>query len=746
MPGCIQAHGVLLVLRLADLTILQASENSEQHLGVPVPLLLGQSVTQVIGVANAESLKVVLQGKAIEGNPIYLFTLPARAGAPAFDVCAHTIEGVLVVEFEPTGRNKNHGDGDYFLHAKTAINRLQAVRGLREFCQRVSEELRSLSGLDRVMVYRFHADNHGEVFAESKREDLAPLLGLHYPESDIPQPARDIYKRIWIRPLPDAAGALAELQPLANPDTGRPLNMTYCALRGASVMYTEYLANMGVAASLTLAILIDGELWGLIAGHHLTPTYFSYQLRAACELLAQVVSLQLKAVEQNEQLAYRLKIENIHQQLIAKAAEEGNLMALSDRQPSLLDALDADGVALYHLNRWWCVGTTPTEPQLDALAEWLLQRPQFDSDIRPVFTTETLAKEYPAAKAFATIASGILALQLSRLRENLIIWFRPETIQTVKWAGNPQDKPRVPGPNGLRLTPRTSFELYVESVRERSLPWTTMEINSALQLRLLIMELVIARAKRLMALNSDLNNSKEELDAFAYVAAYDLKEPLYNIRRYAYQLQEGEQALDADNQQRVENLIRVSLRMDNLLDSLVHFSRIGRTHLDFVSVDLNEILGEALEMIGARQKGKLYSLVTTRPLPTVKCDPIRVREILSNLVSNALKFNHNVCPRIEVGYITPNENGAPDNTPAEANGLYIYYVRDDGIGIEQRYFEQIFRMFKRLHGREEFGGGFGAGLAVVKKVLKRHAGCIWLESTIGVGSCFYFTLPSGEEA
>ena len=270
-PGCIQAHGAMLVLRLGDLTILQASENTAQHLGEPPERLLDQPVALVVGEANAALLHEVLEREPAEGNALYVFTLPAREGTVALDVCVHTIEGVAVLEFEATGRAGSHADGDYFLLVKAAVRRLQAAGNLREFCQRVTEEVRSITGLDRVMVYRFHADNHGEVFAESKRDDLSPWLGLHYPEADIPKPAREIYKRIWIRPVPDAAGSLAEMVPLANPDTGRPLNMTYCALRGASVMYTEYLANMGVAASLTMGILIDGELWGLIACHHLEP-------------------------------------------------------------------------------------------------------------------------------------------------------------------------------------------------------------------------------------------------------------------------------------------------------------------------------------------------------------------------------------------------------------------------------------------------------------------------------------------
>ncbi|WP_088279532.1 ATP-binding protein [Ideonella sp. A 288] len=740
-PGCIQAHGALLVLRRGDLSILQASENSAQHLGEAAASLLGQPVGHVVGAAGEARLHEMLEREPLDRGACYAFTLPARAGAVPLDVCVHTSGGGVVLEFEATGRAVRHADGDFFMVVKAAVGRLQAAASVRGFCQHVTEEVRALTGLDRVMVYRFHADLHGEVIAESRHDTLAPWLGLHYPAADIPQPVRDIFTRIWIRPLPDAAGPLVEMLPLANPDSGRPLDMTHCALRGASVMYTEYLANMGVAASLTMPILRDGELWGLIACHHGTPTHFPYQVRAACELLAQVASLQLKSAEHAEQLAYRLKLDHVHQQLVARSAREGDLLALTAHQPSLLDAIDAGGAALYHLDRWWCVGRVPDKTQLDELAAWLHRQPELESATRPVFATDALARVCPAAAGLEEMASGALAVALSRQRRSLMIWFRPQTMQTVRWAGNPHDEPAVPGPHGLRLSPRASFEIFVESVRGRSLPWTEVEIDAALRLRLLVLELVITRAERLADLNADLTRSNEELDAFAYVASHDLKEPLRGIHRYAHQLLESAEATDSDNRRRIENLMRLTVRMDSLLDSLLHFSRVGRMELELEDTDLNAVLEEALEMIGARRLESRCSIGIPRPLPTVQCDPVRVREIFSNLVSNALKYKRRADTRIEVGYLAALEPGERPSAPAESAGQTVFYVRDDGIGIDRRHHEQVFRMFKRMHGRDDYGGGVGAGLTIVQKLVQRHGGRVWLDSALGVGTTFYFTLP-----
>lgn len=745
-PGCIQGHGALLVLRPADLTVLQVSENSEALLGRPPERLLGSPAADALGVEAAARLREFLDAETVERNPLYVLTLPARDGVPPLDLTAHTIDGLAVVELEATGRGDLTPEPDYYGLVRQTVSRLQTAATLRGLCQTVADEIRTLTGLDRVMVYKFHADGHGEVFTESRPEALPPWLGLHYPASDIPQPAREIFRRTWARPLPDVRSTLAELVPLANPDTGRPLTMTHCVLRGASVMYTEYLENMGVRASFTLAIRRGEELWGLIACHHYAgPRHVPYQVRAACELLAQVFSLLHKGAEDREHLVYRLRLEGIHSQLVAQAAQEGGLSAMTDGKPALLDGLAAGGAALYHRDRWWTVGSTPAEAELDALADWLNQRPELDSPTRPLYVTDALSGDYPPGEAFAGVASGLLAFPLSRSRRNLMLWFRPETLRTVHWGGNPHDKPTVTGPHGPRLTPRASFELFAESVRGRSLPWLAVEVDAAARLRLLVMELVVSRAERLAELNADLTRSNEELDAFAYIASHDLKEPLRGIHRYAHLLLENATTLDEENRARVDGLMRLTLRMDSLLDSLLHFSRVGRTALVMAEMDLDGVLAEALEMVRARSDDARAEISVPRPLPAVRGDWVRVREIFVNLLSNALKYTGRPGVRIEVGYLASGEPGERPNCPEGAAHHLIIYVRDDGIGIHPRHFDQVFKIFRRLHGRDEYGGGTGAGLTIVKKLVERHRGQVWLDSTPGAGTTFFFTLPCDED-
>lgn len=470
-PGCVQAHGALLVLNLADLTVVQASENVGSLLGGSPQEFLGRPVSVAVGIEAENTIRGMLSDEVLEKAPRYALTLAPRVKeASPVDVTVHTVDGVALVEFECMER-LDSDEVDYFARVKETCARLETTNDLIHFCRVAAEDIRALTGFDRVMVYRFHEDRHGEVFAESKQSALPSWLGLHYPAEDIPEPARAIFKKIWQRPTPDVGSELAELVPLLNPVTKKPLDMTYCGLRAASIMYTEYLQNMKVTAGYTLSLRRGDKLWGLIACHHYSgPKNLPFKVRNACEFLAQIVSLQHRAVEDRELLLYRKELDSSIGQLIGAVKRHDDLSITVKETPTLLDCMDATGAAFYYLNRWWLLGKTPTESEVEGLRQWLFQQPEFISPLRPVYVTDCLSKAYRPAIAFANAASGLLALPLSESKRNLILWFRPEFIHTVRWAGNPDDKPTVPGPHGMRLTPRRSFEIFIESVRHRSRP------------------------------------------------------------------------------------------------------------------------------------------------------------------------------------------------------------------------------------------------------------------------------------
>lgn len=749
-PGCIQSHGLLLALSLDALVITQVSENCEKWTGLTVDQLLGRPLDQVVGESAAERIRALTMTEALDRNPSYALTarLPAAAAAAcAMDMTVHTADGVLLLEMEPSGRAPPAmgQDGDYFSMVRKTIGRLKNTQSLSEFCEVVAREARNITGLDRAMVYYFHADDSGEVMADARREDLPSWKGLRYPAGDIPKPAREIFKRIGVRPLPDAQGDLSEMVPLLNPVTRRALDMTHCALRGASVMYTAYLQNMGVAATLTMPILRDGALWGLIACHHYTPTPLPYPLRAAAEFLAQIASLEFAQAELREHLDYRIHLDTVHLAVLARAAGDGRLSLVANSAPSLLDGIHADGVAIFQRAHWQTSGITPGEPQLILLAAWLRERIDELPNGVQTYATNALGVAYPPAAGFAELASGVLASAVSRRADSpLILWFRGEQLQTFNWAGNPHGKPTTVGLLGPRLTPRRSFDLWQEQVRGLSMPWRTVEVEAAEQLRHMVMDLVVVRAEQLAEANVELAHSNAELDAFAYGAGHDLKEPLRGINKYAHRLLEEARAGRLPDPSRIEWLLRMTLRMDTLLDALLHFSRVGRLSLELEATELGPVLAESMDMLGARLAESHLELRVPRPLPTVHCDRVRVREVFSNLISNAAKYNDQPHAWVEIGYIDPQDGPParprPVSAPTGTEGQTIFYVQDNGIGIEERHKERVFAIFKRLHAQDAFGGGSGAGLTIVRKMVEQHRGRIWFDSRLGEGATFYFTL------
>ena len=755
-PGCIQGHGLMLAINPADLVVTQVSENWPEWNGRSVESMLGQPLAQVLGQAEAERVADLLASELLEANPLYALTLRLAAGSRAelpLDLSIHLADGVLIAELEPTGRDTAApiSAGDYYSMVKQTLVRLKAAASLAEFCEVAAAEVRRITRLDRVMVYRFHADDTGEVIADSHRADLHSWLGLRYPASDIPKPAREIFKRIGVRPLPDIDAVLCEMVPLLNPLSGRPLDMTHCALRGASKLYAEYLRNMGVAATLAMPILRAGELWGLIVCHHYTPIDMPFPVRAAAEFMAQMVSLEIAAAEGREHLKYQLDLDTAHHAALAHASTEARLGALTEGGTSLLAGIRAGGVAVSERGLWSTTGSTPAPAELDALTHWLGQSDAMPGDGRPVIALDALATHIPEAAGWAPVAAGVLAIPISeRSQGDWVLWFRPEQVQTFRWGGNPYEKSPAIGPHGARLTPRKSFEIWHEETRGRSAPWLPVELDAALKLRVLLRDLVIGRVEQMAVLNADLVRSNDELDAFAYVAGHDLKEPLRGIHKHAHQLlKEAKASLGSDDQSRLrlDAMLRLTVRMDSLLNALLHFSRVGRVLLEREEVPLDEVLADAVDSLGARLEDGRVEIRVPRPMPAVRCDRVRMREIFANLVANAAKYNDKPERWIEVGYIDPGETPQPTDrlgVAALRAGERVLYVRDNGIGIDARHRDRVFMIFKRLHARDEFGGGSGAGLAIVKKLVDQHQGAIWFESAAGVGTTFYFTLGSAQ--
>ncbi len=735
LAGGVQPHGALLVVDPADFRVGQASANAGALLGAGARPVLGAALADLVGAAQADALAAAAAA-ADDAGRVY-HPVPVTAGGRAFEVVAHRNAAGLVFEFEPAGDGEDGAAGGPRLdlgafHATVRRTMAAVARGtsVRAVAAAVAEEVRQVTGFDRVWVYKFHEDWHGEIIAESRHPSVAESwLDLHYPAADIPAPARALFLRHWLRLIADVQAPPSPVEPAASPATGAPLDMGDCVLRAVSPVHVEYLTNMGVRASMSVSLVRDGALWGLVSCHHYGgPRRVSYHVRAACELLAQAFSTQLGLVEQAEDRDYALGLGAVRAALLERMARERDVVDGLLAEPERLLALaGAEGAAVC-LADGDCsaVGRAPAAADVAALARWLAEGGH------DTFVTDALSRAYPPAAAYADVASGVLAVSLSRVRPYYAMWFRPQAAQTVRWGGDPGEKPVRVGADGVaRLSPRGSFAAWEEEVRGRSRPWRRAEVEAARALRGTVVDFLITRADELAALNRALERSNRELDDFAYVASHDLKEPLRGIHNYAAMVAEDYAGapLDADGVARLDTIRRLTARLDGLIDSLLEHARVNRLELELAPVDAQEALDDALERVGSTVAARGGVVRVPRPLPVVRADRERLVEVLANLVSNAAKYG-GASPEVEVGYLDG----------AGGRGSPTLYVRDAGIGIEPRHHEAVFRLFKRLHPRDAYGGGSGAGLTIVQKVVERHGGRIWLESAPGRGTTFYFTL------
>jgi diguanylate cyclase (GGDEF)-like protein/putative nucleotidyltransferase with HDIG domain len=486
IPSRIQPHGVLLTIREPEWTILQVSANTLPLFGKSPEELHGKPLETLFDAGQIATVRERCQRENLDGNPLYIATLTPHGQEQRFDGTIHRIDGVLALELEPAAV-ASIDDLNYYTLVKKVMPTLQAARTVTELCQVVTQQVRQMCRYDRVMVYKFHEDGHGSVIAEDRRDDLETWLNLNYPEADIPKQARRLLELTPLRLIADVNYTPADLLPNRNPLTGEPLDMTNCLLRSVSPMHIEYLQNMGVGATLGISLLQNGKLWGMIIGHHFSPRYLSYEVRTVCELLGQAVSMQISSKAENEDQEHRLHMQSVQTQLLAMMTQEGAyLNGLYRHTPNLLDFMEAGGAAICMNGECIRLGETPDDVFLTHLADWL----STNSDME-VLAIDHLSGVIPEALPYREIASGLLAITISREQKHYLLWFRPEVVQSVLWGGNPNKSVEVGNDGTARIKPRKSFTVWQEVIQNKSLPWKQMEIGAARNLRYALIGVVL---------------------------------------------------------------------------------------------------------------------------------------------------------------------------------------------------------------------------------------------------------------
>ena len=485
IPGSIQPHGAILVVLPDTLQIAQAGGDTVRFLGRAHGDLVGMPVAEIFTAEQLKKIETLRSTPARTHRPSHIFIHKNPKDGFASTVTTHQSEGALIFEFE---ENQDEGQSDFISIVQEMVRNLQSTTDRISACQSAAEEVRAITNFDRVVVYRFLSDGAGVVDAEAKRGGMESFKGLRFPAGDIPPQARELYLKNWIRVIPDARYKPCPLLPALNPATNKPLDMSFCALRSVSPVHLEYLANMNVRASMSLSLILQGRLWGLIACHHETPMKMPYQRRVALELFAQMASYILETKIAEEELAARMRTAGLHDDIVASLSKEDDLVrGLTDNQPNLLNFISAEGVIVWMDGQMAQFGQVPSQDQTYAFVNWLN-----DTAKDGVFHTDCLPLIYPPARDFKRVASGALALSVSRTPRDYVIWFRPEIVETVRWAGNPV-KTAEEASEQVRLSPRKSFAAWEEKMQMRSEPWSNVDIQTAQALRVSLLEVVLQR-------------------------------------------------------------------------------------------------------------------------------------------------------------------------------------------------------------------------------------------------------------
>jgi light-regulated signal transduction histidine kinase (bacteriophytochrome) len=682
IPGSIQPTGALLAFDASGVLVAWSTN---------VVALLGVSPTagmRLMDLAVAAPAHQILQDCVMqmhEGDVPYAST-EVRVGDNQFDLVVHAYHSRIIAEFErrPTQADDS---ADFALKAHRAIDRLKRHRSIEELLQSAVRDVRALTGFDRVMAYKFRHDDSGDIVAEARRDDLEPLLGRRYPASDIPAQARRLYTINTLRLISDVAYT-------AVPLTGwldQPLDLSHAVLRSVSPIHIEYLQNMGVGASMSVSIIVDGRLWGMIACHHMSARQVPFSVRMTCDVLAQVIAANVQSAEGRER-AHRIEAAAATRALLVESLlhEEDVLRAIAAHSAPLLSSLGAEVLIAAQYGKVQTIGELA--PEVGAAILESLRNEEHS------LVQRTCRGDWDHARQ-ATIGPwvGLLALRFDPPTQGVLLALRREQVETVRWGGKPDKDVRV-GPLGPRLTPRGSFAEWREVVRDQAEPWDETYMAIA---RSLFGEMQRVSNVR----HAETERARSQLLA---MLGHDLRDPLQSISMAATVI--GRR----DPQEPLSQRIKASSnRMQRLIGIVLDVSRIQSgvgLALNMAATDLSRVILDLIDEASTAHPGTEYQ-IDVPPSLLVQGDHDRIGQLVSNLISNA---RHHGAVNRPIRVVLK-----------QCDDRAIIEVTNEGTQIDPAVEATLFSAFKNSsRGNERNPTGMGLGLHIAHAIAAGHGGTL----------------------
>lgn len=719
IPGKIQAHGYLVAVNRNDFSVCYVSENMTELTGMSIAELVNQDIEVIFNTTHIQlRTPHISQVKDFvsDEQETRLSPLAIKVRNKPYFLLAHKSGDELILEFEPAN---NMQATELQQMIGSSVSQILEGNTITRSLENAARQIKQIIGYERIMIYKFWDDGHGEVVAEEKEEHLEPFMGLHYPASDIPKQARELYKINLVRIIADVASDPVPIVASGNECAQRPLDLTHAHLRAVSPVHIEYLKNMEVMASFSISLIVNNELWGLIACHNSTAKFIDYKAREGAKLIGQILSSSIE-YKANEEGKDALRVFNNASLEIMRSLQANDNIADALTQPhiNLLSITDAKGAAVVFNNEIKTLGETPTEEQIRDLVDWLQKH-----NHQQIYSTDSLIQEYEGAADMTRTCSGLLACELMKEMGEYVLWFKPEILKTVSWAGDPTKTETITEKGEVKISPRESFAAWQENVRNTSAPWNRNEFAAVLKLREYILQAITQKANQIRILNEKLQVAYDELDTFSFTISHDLKTPLASIKNYTEILLEDNANLGEEDMKILTRIMKGADKMNVLINEVLSYSRIGRKEIVEDRIPMKPLISDIVtDLKNVYRNAGLEIIVGDTP--DFNGDKTMIMQLFTNLLSNAVKYSvKKEKPKVKI-------HGEENQQEV------IYTISDNGIGIDMSFGNQIFEIFKRLNNASSFEGT-GVGLSIVKRIIEKHRGRIWYESQLGIGTVFY---------
>ncbi|WP_157578697.1 GAF domain-containing protein [Pontibacter roseus] len=486
LVNLIQPHGILLMLDKEELRIRQVSENVAQSLHIQPDDILHTLLADYLPAAQFEDLRNKLSNHLSQDKIPFTLHVNTQQQQVTFTALIHPEEDYVLVELEEAKPYEAYSFIEFFQQVKYITSRLKQAASTAEIAQMAADELKRFTGFDRVLVYKFDEQWNGTVIGQAREADMSDYMGLRFPASDVPRQARELYFKNPYRLIPTRQYQPARLVPVINPLTQRFTDLSDCNLRSVAGVHLEYLTNLNIMASMSLPIIIENKLWGLISCHHKQAKNPAYEERTAMELLTAIISTQLSSKERESNITLQAQLRGVHARLLEQVYNSTSFAdGLLEGETHILELLSLTGAAVVYEGDVRTTGQTPEPQKLKELVSWLRR-----NSTERTFATNTLPRLYPNSQDYHQVASGLIALPINREQGEYILGFREEVLQTVNWGGNPDQAIQME-PDGKHYHPRNSFATYQETVKHTSIPWQDEEVAAAEALRSAVLEKII---------------------------------------------------------------------------------------------------------------------------------------------------------------------------------------------------------------------------------------------------------------